>query len=633
MLSGTDALNQIPANAIDKIEIITNPSVKYDPDGTAGIINVLTKKGKLKGHSLIVNTNISSSPAYGADVIYSYRKDKLGFTGSINYRDIKMDFNSYTKYSTEFSDSITGITSDSVKVVDREGLFQFATSSAKGKFEYSITESNKISVGAGIRNFLFSREFESRINDHYSTPGQTYERSTNGFNTNPTSIELLFSDEQIFNDNKKHKLSLDFSWQTNDGKENDFVEVYNSNPLWQEVSLSDTLQKAIIHEYGQRTRAELNYQLPVTENLSLEAGYTLRIDLNTQEYSQFYTDELGGSWLKYNNLDDKSEYKRNINAGWALVKGKAGDLNYSFGIRGEYTDRQVETENDTFRFDYDYMGWYPSAALSKEFEGGHVLQASYSSRIQRPRHHYLNPFPHLDDGNIAYQPNPRLEPEYSSSLELNYQKSWGPSFIAIETFYRDTRNEMDRVFQRRDDDVLVRTIVNQGHEIKSGVEVNVNYMPVKWFSINPAVSIYRTNVEGKDIYAGRTSSSNDWEFNLVSNIILPTKTRLQLSGEYESPNVEVDGKREESYWVAAAARQEFFNRKLSVSLMVRDIFGTRKREGVTYSNNTVIYSKMQRDGTIFTLSLSLKLNQNGENKRGERSRGSGDNGGNMEMDF
>lgn len=623
-LSGSDALNQIPASAIDKIEIITNPSAKYDPDGTAGIINIISKKGKLEGHSFVANASIGSSPMYSFDASYSYRMKKVNVYAGMNYRNFQMDF---TWTEDRFRDSVPA-----EKLVSsyRNGLFRRGGASLRGGFDYFLTNSNTMSVSVALTQFLFGRSFNSKVNSTTLSNLDTYQLSSTGFEVDPYSVQFNIGDKHTFKDNSEHFLSADLTYQLSSRGSLDEIYSYFANADWENQGFSSDPEQATINGDESRVRLEIDYSNPITEKIKLEAGYSLRVDRRNQDYSRFII--ISSLPVPNSGLNDNSEFSRDINAAWMLVSGKLGSVGYSFGIRGEYTNRTIKTEKDASEFKYDSLGFYPSIALSKEWEGGHQLQANYSRRVERPRDYHLSPFPSLNDGYTAFKRNPELIPENANSVELNYQKSWGRNFIALETFGRHTKNRITRVFEPDSDSLLVRTIKNLGYDLSIGAELTANLKLSEWWSVNPGISYYYYELNG--VYNGgetRRSSYNS-RASLTNNFALSKKTRLQLMGYYRSPSVSLDGQRDASYWLSAAARQEFLDRKLSIVLRVDDIFSTRKRISTIFTNGMRVESESFREGLMVFLSASYRFNQS-NNQRGERRRNGDSGGGEVEMDF
>ncbi len=629
-ISGSDALKQIPASAIDKIEIITNPSVKYDPDGTAGIINVITKKGKLKGHSLVLNGSLGSSPMASISANYTYRMKKATLYAGADYSDFQMGFETFD--NREIIDSLA---QSSFIHTDKTGQRQHSNFSLKGGVDYFLSDANTLSLGGSYNSFKFARDFNSQIKTTNSATS-SFQLSHTGYTAQPETWQVNVGDKQVFGGNKDHFLTIDFMHQIRKGSTDDGMDLFSSDNTWKQIYPALNNEAAITTEKANRTRLEINYSLPVSDKLAIEAGYTLRIDESNKEYTRFLYDEGSQNWSKNSEFDNNSEYSRNINAIWALAKGKIFGLGYSVGLRGENTNRITKTTKDSSNFIYEYFGHYLSAAISKEWKNGHTLQVNYSERINRPRDYYLNPFPALNDGYSAFVANPELKPENASDIELNYQKSWGRQFVALETFYRHTKDEIERIYTTIDDTLLVRKMENIGVEERIGAELGGNVKFAQWWYVNPVVTVYQNKEKGTVDDMSATASSIESRVTFTNNFTVNSKTRIQLMGNYRSPRKSLYSDRKEMYWASAAIRRSFFDQKLSVVFRVDDIFSTRGRaetiiaENVENKSSTITYSEGHRKSPMFVLSLNLNLNQKNDKKNGPRNN---ENGDGMDMDF
>ncbi len=630
-LSGSDALSQIPASAISQIEIITNPSAKYDPDGTAGIINIITKKGKLKGHSLVINAGVGTPKTVSTDFTYAYRSKKYTMTIGAGFRNDQMNFNHYTERETQKYDSLNNFIGNYYMYNNRDGIMKHNSSHINLGLDYYISQSNTLSIGGNYHDFLFSRSFNSEIHTVTIDNISSYELSSTGARVNPKSYQINIGDRQEFNDDKDHYFQFDLLYQKKKSPENEYLNRYYSDSLWRQLEPVESEQKAETYEDAKRIRLEANYSNPIGENHIFEAGYTYRNDSYTQDYDRYYRNDTITEWLLNPDYSDVAKFNRDIHAGWALIRGTQFGLQYSAGLRFEYTNRLLEIQNEGKEYRYEYLGWYPTLSLAKEWGSGNILQASYSKRISRPRDFELNPFPSLSDGYVIYLSNPNLEPEHASALELNYQKTWGSSFLSIESFYRDSYNEMQRVTETRGDTVVYRRI-NIGSEKDMGVEITANVKLFKWWTINPSLNYKYEIMEGTAYDDYDRVTSTNFRGSFTNNFAITSKTRLQIMSRYRGPSAEINGDREASYWTSGALRQDFLDRKLTATLRVEDIFNSRSREDYTYSDNITIYTKRHRQSPMFFLSLSYRFNQDND-KRGKRNENGGDTDSSMDEDF
>lgn len=636
-LTGTDALNQIPAGAINKIEIITNPSVKYDPDGTTGIINIISKKGRLKGHSLVINSSIGNSPLIGGDALYSYRKEKVTFTGGLNYRDFGQTMHRFNNQYINYINDINGEV-DSVRnlVNNADGGVSHSHAGFKAGIDYEIVDGNVMNIGLSLRDFNFNRETDSRISNYTGTPYQTNSTTSDRFGVNILSYQINIGDKHVFNDNQQHYFSIDATYRTGNSTQTNGIESRLTDRNWIIYGQDTVDRKTQTIGSGFNFRVEVDYMQPLGDKFYIEAGYTYRLEANNQKYSYLTREIEMPQWNVLSDFEDNSDYSRSINAGWGLIKGELFGLAFNGGLRLEHTDRNVETTKDNYEFNYRYLGYYPSFSVSKEISKGNTLQASYSKRINRPRPWHLNPFPRLSDGYSIFQPNPELEPEYASAYEVNFQKSLGGiSFLSLETFYHNTKNKMERIQMTQNDTLYIYTMQNQGRDQRLGVELGGHVKVNKWFSFMPGITGYYYKLNGEYLGKPKIVSSSLINGRLTGNFIFPTKTRLQIMGFYRGPEEEIDEKEEAMYWMSVAVRQELLDRKLAVTFRIDDVFSSRKRTGKIFSENSLVYTERYRESPVFILSASLRLNQQNDKRKGrtDQDNSNGDNGGGMDMEF
>jgi outer membrane receptor protein involved in Fe transport len=638
-LSGSDALKQIPANAIDKIEIITNPSVKYDPDGTAGIVNIISKKGKLNGHSAIINlstgNNLSGgkTPMYSGDINYSYRFNKFTVNTGISYRNSK---NKIYSLSDKNNSNSANWAKDSVKNLYEKGQgnMNMHNFTARAGIDYQISKSNTFSIGGEYSDFGFNRGEKTDITTTYFNNEKDYVKSYSGSSSNPNTWQLKLGDRTVFKDNPEHYLNIDFIGQKTRDFNEDTVSKYIADENMYLIRRAGTFLMSNIHSQNSRYRLELSYANPISKQLSIEAGYSLRVDISNMQFS--LSDKFLDSqdWIINEASYDSAKLSRYINAGWLIAKGEIKTIQYSVGLRAEMTNQLITTQKDQNRFSYDSLVWYPSFSLSKEFSGGHQLQASYSRRVNRPWDRALTPFPTISNGYNIFVPNPNLRPENAGSFEINYQKSWGQSFISLETFYRKTDNKLERMHDPLSSTVNVFTMKNMGYDKSIGGEAMANVKVAPWFIINSSTSVYYYEEKGTSIDSiAKTVNNTNWELSLTCNFTLPTKTRIQMSGQYEGPQKEIGSDEESVYWISASVKQDFFDRKLSATLRIDDILNSRKHKERTYSEYLNSYGERYRKSPMFVFSLSYRFNQqNGDKKRNGREDVNGGEGG-MDMEY
>jgi outer membrane cobalamin receptor len=362
-----------------------------------------------------------------------------------------------------------------------------------------------------------------------------------------------------------------------------------------------------------------------------ESGLHTQIE-KSEDNTKLYEFNTSNQTFEVQNLyTNKTSYTRNTYAAYGILGGEWGDFGYQGGLRMEYTHRLLELANTNETYKIDRPDFFPTLHFSYNLPAEQQTMISYTRRIVRPRGQYLEPFITYMDANNVRIGNPDLLPEYVNSMDLGYQKKFKQNFISIEAYYRITQNKTERVTETfNDEGVRLQTYKNIGTDYALGAEFMANYSPAKWFTTNIMLDLYDYRLEG-DLNDTTPVNQHDFSWNARWNNTFKAgpNTRFQVDFNYRSRSVNAQGVSEGFYSISAAAKQDFFNRKLSATLQVRDILGTWQHENTTYGLNYYDYSKFEPNTPIIMLSLSYKLN-NYKIKRGERG---GDNsGGDMEED-
>ena len=608
VLEGSDALQQMAANRIKSIEIITNPSAKYDPEGTAGIINVITKKQKERGLNGQIKATAGTNDKYDASVNLNYQTGKFNFFGSIEYRDFNfdMDGRSERELYSENSDTTTFINQDVERNMGRSGY------SFKTGFDYQLNESSNISLSGRFGNFGFGNDMERKttrfIEPSNAQPDYIFSKSDFSINHDYYSLSLDYQNKY---EEEGHKLdgSVYYSNSTSDD-ENQWAN-YNTNEIW-ENKTENYKERNVETGDEDELQVKLDYTRP-TSHGKLETGYMGSYDYSNSEYEvELFND---GDWNTIDSRYNSYEYDRFIHALYATYHSEIIGIEYKLGLRGEYTNRQLTQKIMDKTYNVERLDLFPSVHLSRELSKGEQLFLSYSRRIRRPRSWYLDPFPRQSDQYSKRIGNPDLNPEYTGSYELGYKKSFNKSFFSIESFYRRTTDQIDRIRTRGENEEMLRTFKNLDTETSFGIESMINTSLFKWWDLNANARLYRYTIEGSVTKQDVSTKSNNWNARLTNTFKLPTNTRIQLMGGYRGPSATAQGEREGFLMSSAAIKQSLMNKKVSLNLSIRDLFQTMKREMTSTGVNFREYNKFDREAPIFRLSLSYTFNNYKDKKR------------------
>ena len=619
VLSGSDALQQIPASTIDNIEIITNPSAKYDPDGVGGIINVVMKKEKSNGFTGVINTSIGTGNKYKMDALLNYRTGKLNIFGGVDYNDNEFGMNGHTEYET-YLDTTQFRLSDMNGKMNRSGY------GFKAGLDYLMSDRATITFSGHAGGYGFGRNLIS-TNTLSTFPESLTEYNKSESNSDRSGLYYSMNLDYIQNfDDKGHKLEIRTYYSNESGdnlaKQIDYFTDVNWNSLEPDPDAISTNEQSDEIE----SRVNADYTKPIGEAGKLEAGYQGRYDFEHQNYIFSDYNYLVSDWIENPLYSNTSDYSRNIHSLYGTLSNNLGFWGYMLGLRGEYTDRSIKNEKSISAYEINRLDYFPSVHLSKQFEGDHQILASYSRRIERPHGHELDPFVNYIDAYNIRVGNPALEPEYIDSYELGYQKKFEKSFYSAEGYYRINKNKITRVRTLLEDGTMEHSYINLNKDYSLGVELMANLNLTEWFILNVSMNVFDYRLVGDFQEEDISSRSTNWDARMNATFKFKHDFRAQLTGFYRGPSVTAQGTREGYYVANIALRKDFFKRKLNATLSVRDMFKSARREMISSGPGFYSYDNFQHEAQIVSLNISYIINNYKTKKSGEMGEDSGGGG-------
>lgn len=605
VLEGSEALQQMPASEIDRIEIITNPSAKYDPDGVAGIINIITKQNHKKGYNGLVTVSYDNYNALGANAIINIRRPKVNYFVSVDYnnRVRPADLISQRKI---FNDSITS-------EYDQTGNTQFGFGGwrAKTGFSYYFNDKNTLTVSGQLGNRGFNMKSNTQMSEllyiNDALQHSNYYVQNGYSNLQGWMYQGNIDFEHKFN-NKGHKISAYIDVRNFMPNKINGTEVDTTDQDWQTIADEMFYQESREQSSGLRLRAQVDYVQPMSKGRKLEAGYVGRYYDMRSNYALF--NKYGSqNWQELSNFSNNFGMIRNIQGAYVTYTGKIAKLfDYQVGLRSEYTYRLVKQLTTSQDFHLSRVDFFPSAYISHRFGKSLQMQLSYSRRVRRPRGWFLNPFPTYVDQYTIQQGNPDLLPAFSGSYEFNIVKYFKRSYMSLETFWRQTKNDFQRIQLVGNNNTIINTWTNAGKDISGGAEFSANLMLMRMLILNASSSIYYYRVMGELENKKIDNSTVTWNSRLMAMLMLPTNTRLQVIGFYRAPTVTLQGTRQAFIMTSFSVRQDFFKRKASLTLSVRDPFKLMRFS--TIVNTPSLYSEnvfIMRSPNI-SATLEIRLN-------------------------
>ncbi len=624
VLEGSDALQQIPASNIETIEIITNPSAKYDPDGVAGIINVVLKEKIEKGFNGVVNASVASDNSIRTDFILNYRYNKFNFFVGADYNDRNRNGSRESRNETYGDDTTYLRNSFGDRNRGRVGY------GIRGGFDYSLSDRTIIGLQGRTGYYEFNGGRTSFLEEF----------------TNPVSItEYTYSESEMNRSGNYNNLTLDFQhkfddlghqiegmafYSTRDGDDFDEQREYLTDAGWNKLDDEPYYIRTTEIDADEEFRFKIDYTKPIGEEGKFEAGAQARIEEETEIYTfndWSYTDI---EWVEDTLFSNDMDFKRDIYSLYSIYSNTWRSFGYQIGLRGEYTYREIKNKKADEPSLIDRWDYFPTLHLSKSFDNKDQMMASYSRRIDRPRGWYLDPFiTYIDQFNYR-QGNPNLEPEYIDSYEISYTKRIWESMFTLEGYYRVTNNKITRIRTLQEDGSFLHTYENLNNDYALGSELMIRTDPTEWLNLTISGNLYHYRIDGSIADEDIDTESLNWNSRLNAIFKLPKDFRVQFSGYYSGPTVRAQGEREGFLMTNAAIKKSFFNNHLSLTASVRDIFGTAKYEFTSVGESFYTYDYFDREAPIFSLSLSWMINNY---KREIERNGNGDGGMDMDVDF
>ena len=604
VLSGSDALKQIPSSAIQNIEIITNPSVKYDPDGMAGIINVVMKKNVLAGVNGIINVNLGTGDKYGTDMMLNYKTKKYNLFFGGNWNDNTDEGKQKSTRETYENDTTTYLLTEGSRNQSRGGK------QVKVGVDYYLTDKTSVTVSSDLGTYNFDSYGTGNLHN-YNMPGTfdiySVQKNNSGRNGNYVSANANFLTK--FNEMGTHKLEGSFTYRNRDGKSDETIDEYQSDSGYQQKG--EYMSRVITNDNSNSDdiRAKLDYTLPLKDGAKYEAGLQTRIENEDEDFNFLNFNSVTQQFENNPMFTSSMDFKEQIHSAYSTYSDNIKAIQYVIGLRGEYNKREIihYKENIAYPHTLDRFDLFPSLHLSYELADKSQLMTSYSRRINRPDGRDLDPFPSYMNQYTIRTGNPNLKPEYTDSYELSYMKKFGNSFVSLETFYRTTNNLMTRL-TNVENGISYMTVDNLNRDYSMGGEIMGNINIAKWLLINTSFTLYNYKLKGEVLGKSVDKESTNYSGRMNATVKFSTDKRLQLTGFYRGPSVSAQGDQKGMVFTNVSYRQDFMKKKLSATLSVRDVLGTMRMQGTSNGDNFKSTFKMTREPRVVMLTLSYKIN-------------------------
>jgi len=602
VLAPSDALNQIPSSSIEKIEVITNPSVKYDAEGTSGIINLITKKQKISGTSGQATATLATGDKYSANVLLNQRVKKLSTSFGATY--------SNKRKQTESRDDREVYENDNTfyEHISSDRDIYWRNYILNGGLIYDADDHNSFSLNAEIGQWEFDRTIESKINlsDNIQPDTSFYQTREdflvkNKYLTGDAGYRHLFAKEG-------HQIDVDIYFSTLNNETPNHItenELENEND---ETPLNTGFLNLYSEADRNHLRFNLDYTLPISDNLNLEAGYQNDSKNSLTDYSYQYRSAIGEDWITDNNLSGEMDFSRMVNAAYFTLGSSVKGIAIQGGLRMETVKRSLEQKILQKKYDYDDVNFFPSLHLSKAIGEQKQISLSYSRRIGRPNQWMLLPALNSTGRNMLQLGNPDLLPDFTDSYELGFSSRTDALMLSTDIYLRNTKNSITTTMVENDG-IFYQTYENLGKEFTGGADIMGNLNINSWWQMNLSASVYYNTLQGT-LESGYEvdNASLAWNGMFKTTFIVKKKTFLEFMTVYYGPSTLPQGKAEDFYYFDFFARRSFFHRKLTVALRSHNTFDSGIYIEDSEGTNFKAHTWFNYEGPTFMATVTYKFN-------------------------
>lgn len=625
--NGTDALSTIPANAIEKVEIITNPSAKYSAEGTGGIINIKLMDNVKLGFNGSIQANTGYPQDHGIGANISYQKNNINWFANFDLEYEKQPRSGSTFQS--FSGDTTYAyqeTSDSDEI-QKEGSTYFGA-------DFYLPANQTLTVSSRIGLEKENEDSEVLYTDYDPGSPGVYRSVYDSWNilqrinrndvekNRENDLDIRLQYENRF-EGSDHRLTADADFEFGS-------EDQNSNLIQLiEAGEGDALnQRTFSDEKYREMRFDTDYERPLGNSGRLEAG--ARLNFNWMDNDYVIEEQQAGQWVTPDTdlgVSDNFTYFENVNAAYATLSGKTSDFTYQAGLRTENTRIQTELDRTGQGSDQNYLNFFPSIFLSYSLNEKNSFQVSYSRRIRRPWSRMLLPFTEISDTRNRRVGNPQLKPEFGNSYELGYMRYWKSGSVLTSLYYRYRTEVIERVSTIDGEGITTTRPINLATEDSWGVEFSGEQKLFNNFQLSGSLNIFQSDREGE--YQERVYSSSTGRFTgrLRIRWRFSDGWNFQSNMNYRSSQQTTQGREDGSIFVGSGISKEFLNRKATISLNVRDLFNSRGYDGEIINPNSYTDSNFQWSSRSFRLNFRYNFSGAGSQGQGNRRGGRGYRGG------
>ncbi len=630
----TDALRQLPADAIESVEVITSPSARYDAEGTAGILNIILKKEKTLGFNGSINTSIGFPVASQVSTNLNLRTDKFNVFTTLGYTYREPPGNAF------FNNTYAKGDFDRI-IEDRDINRKDIGFNANLGMEYFLTEKSSLS-GSIFGRFSDEEDFTDNLSDRFvgtSLDSRTFRSENETQDDNSYQVSLNYMNN--FND-EGHKLTADFQYSYDDETKTTPIEENRISPDNALLARENVYEAETKNEY----LLQADYVLPMGD-AQFEAGYRGKFEQEVTDYQLDTLNQNNGQFETNQNLTNQFTYDENVNALYSQYGNKFGKFSFLLGLRLENTQLKGQVASDfdaaalqqilgadvDLNFDKNYLGLFPTINLIYELAEEENISLGYNRRINRPRGFFINPFPSRSSRTNVFQGNPDLDPAFANAFDLGYLKRWEKLTLTSSIYYQKETNSFE-VIQEETGEItsdgirIIRSIpINLSTNERYGAELGLLYNPAKWLRLNGSFNFFQFVTEGIFNEVDFGTKNTSWFSRFSSKVTLPGKIDWQTNAFYRGPSQTAQSENKGIFSLDLAFSKDVLGDKATVSFNVSDLLNTRKRQSLTQTAFFTSDSEFQWRERQITLGFIYRINEKKSANKKQGQNGDDEEGG------
>ncbi|WBX78260.1 TonB-dependent receptor [Tenacibaculum ovolyticum] len=606
-LTQSQALEQLSADIIESVEVITNPSAKYDSSGSSGIINIILKKNRKQGLNGQVRLVSGIPDDFRALGNINYKANKFNFFTNLGLRYTDYE-GTYTKQQTN---TINGVTTFLNQNEDEnrhdDGVLYYIGT------DYSFNDKNTFTI-AYYRNETKDTDVTYLDYDFSNEVTKTQSLLTTGNSKEKRDYNQIEANYTKLFETKGKRFTIDLQYDFWNSEKKWKLQTDETFPTTNPISTIQTRGTGETNDFAFQT----DYKTPLSKTANLEIGAKFE---SRDIKNSFLAEELvNGTFETIENIDNTLNYKEKITSGYVQFNDKKNKFNYQFGVRLESTNVTIDASEAGLNSNKKYINLFPSATLGYEFKENTSGQLSYSKRIRRPSLWFLSPFYELKDFTSRFTGNPTLKPSYTDALEFSVMYSKNKLRLSPSVYYSNSTDIIQFETSKNDVGVFIQSPINLDKEERYGFELSASYAPLKWLRFSSDFNAYSYKQNGVINGVNANFSDATWFVNLTTNIKLSSSTKMQTRLYYQGERSNIQIRTKPITNLNFGISKSILKNKGSIIFNASNILNTRTDKQKIIGSTFKINQERSRNAQRFSLSFVYKFNQKPSDKNRKANR-------------